>query len=368
MASRFLTNLKGIDWLLLVAIFLLICFGLSSLYSLGLSTDPHNFGLLFKQILFAVVGFGLLFLFMLLDYRWWYALSGWLYVTSIVLLLLLLFFGQTLRGTTGWFILGNFSFQPVELAKLSVILFLARCLSGWTAEKYSFKLWFKSGLVVLPLIVLAILQPDFGSALVIAVIWFGMLWLTGVNKKHLLIFLLIIILLAGLGWQFLLRNYQKTRILTFLNPAVDPLGSGYNIRQSLIAIGSGGMWGRGLGLGTQSSLHFLPVSEADFIFTALGEELGFVGLVVILFLFLLIFYRLFKIMRNIRDDFSLYLVFGLSLMFFVQLVINVGMTIGILPVTGLPLPFVSYGGSFLIISLISVGIILSVNLRQKSGL
>ncbi len=365
MSFNFLGTLKNIDWLLIVAVFLLICFGLSSLYSLGLGQEIKNFNLLYKQIIFSVIGFLLLFLFILFDYHWWYSLSAWLYAISIILLALVLFFGQKLKGATGWFIFGNFSFQPIELAKLAVIIFLARCFSNWANDKYQIKLWLKSFLIILPICILTALQPDFGSMLIIILIWFGMLWLSGINKKHFLVFLIIVLLVGGLSWQFALHNYQKTRILTFLNPNADPLGAGYNIRQSIIAIGAGGLWGRGLGLGTQSQLHFLPVSEADFIFAVLGEDLGLIGILVIFALYLLIFYRLFKIMKNIRNDFSLYLVFGLSLMFFVQMFINIGMVIGILPVTGLPLPFVSYGGSFLLINLISIGIIQNINLKQK---
>jgi len=356
---------KQVDWLLLVAVFLLICFGLSSLYSLGLSQEPKNFTLLNKQITFSIIGFLLLLIFILFDYRWWQFLGSWFFLISVILLVLVLFIGQNVKGTTGWFVWNNFSFQPIELAKLSIIVFLARCFSKWTYDKYQIKLWLKSLIIILPICVLTALQPDIGSMSVIVLIWLGMLWLAGIKRKHLIIFLVIIVIITSFSWALLLRDYQKARILTFLNPQLDPLGIGYNTQQSLIAIGSGGLTGRGLGLGTQSQLHFLPVSEADFIFSALAEELGFIGIIVIFILYFIIFYRLFKIMKHAKDDFGLFLTFGFSLMFFIQLIINIGMAIGILPVTGLPLPFVSYGGSFLIISLIAIGIIQSVRLRQK---
>ena len=212
--------------------------------------------------------------------------------------------------------------------------------------------------------VLILIQPDFGSMAVIFSVWLLMLLLMGIKKKHAIVFLLIILILSAISWQFLLHDYQQSRILTFISPNTDPLGAGYNVRQSMIAIGSGGIWGRGLGLGTQSQLHFLPISEADFIFASISEELGFVGAFVIFVLYLIFFYRLFKILKDIKDDFGLFLVFGLSAMFFVQVIINIGMCVGVLPVTGLPLPFVSYGGSFLVISLISIGIIQSVKMRS----
>lgn len=364
MSFKPLTILRNIDWLLLVAVFLLICFGLSFLYSLGLSQE-RDFNLLYKQIIFSLAGLLLLFIFILFDYRWWRFLSSWFYGLSVLLLILVLFFGQNIRGTTGWFVLGNFSFQPVELAKLATIIFLSRCLSSWSQEKYQASLWLKSFLVVVPVCFLLMLQPDFGSMAVFFFIWLAMLWVTGINKKHFFIFLLLALLVAVISWQFFLHDYQKDRILTFLKPGADPLGAGYSVRQSIIAIGSGGIWGRGLGLGTQSQLHFLPVSEADFIFAALTEELGFIGAVVIFTLYFILFYCLFKVMKRVKDDFALFLVFGLSLMFFIQVAINIGMVVGVLPVTGLPLPFVSYGGSFLIVSLISIGVVQSVKIRNQ---
>lgn len=368
MTFKFISNLKSVDWLLIVAVFLLICFGLISLYSLALSqTDPNNdnFNFLKKQIFFTALGLLLLFIFIFFDYRWWQYLSPWLYILSIILLVLVLFFGQKLKGTTGWFVFGNFSFQPVELAKLAVVLFLARSFEKWSLDKYQLKIWFKSLLIILPVCILAILQPDFGSALVIILIWFGMLWLSGINKKHLLVFAAIVLLVSVLSWQFILHDYHRERILSFLNPMADPLGIGYNTRQAIVAIGSGGWFGRGLSLGTQSQLHFLPVSEADFIFAALAEELGFLATTFILLLYLLIFYRIFKIIKNIKHDFALFLISGLYFMFGIQFLINIGMTVGLLPVTGLSLPFISYGGSFLLISLIGVGIIESIKIRES---
>ncbi len=366
MPIKIFATLKNIDWLLLVAVFLLVCFSLSSLYSLALSQEQRDFNLLKRQAISSALGFVLLLFFILFDYRAWRTLSPWLYVFSLVLLLLVLFFGQNIRGTTGWFVWGGLSFQPVELAKLATIIFLSRCFSAWTTEKYQLSLWFKSFFVIAPVCFLVLLQPDFGSMLVIFLVWLAALWLMGVNKKHLIIFFMIILLLTLMGWQFFLRDYQKDRILTFLNPSANPLGAGYSVRQSIIAIGSGGLWGKGLGSGTQSQLHFLPISEADFIFASLAEELGFAAAFFIFILYFIIFYRLFKIMRQIKDPFGLFLVFGLCLMFFIQVVINIGMVVGVLPVTGLPLPFVSYGGSFLLVSLASIGIIKSVKIRSHT--
>lgn len=362
--SKVTATFKHLDWLLLVAVFLLICLGLSTLYSLTLGGENQNFNFLHKQAFFTFLGLLLLIIVIFLDYRLWRAFSLWFYIAALVLLILVLFFGRTIQGTTGWFVLLGFSFQPVELAKIVTIIFLAKFFANWPRNKSELNMWWQSFLIVLPVCLLVLLQPDFGSTVVVFFIWLSMLWLASSNKKYFIIFSIIVFIGALLAWQFFLQPYQKDRILTFLNPQADTLGAGYNVHQSIIAIGSGEFLGRGLGLGTQSQLHFLPVSEADFIFAALGEELGFVGASVVFILYLIIFYRLFKIMKQAKDDFGAFLLFGFSALFFVQLLINIGMTLGVLPVTGLPLPFISYGGSFLTMSLIAIGIIQSVKIRS----
>jgi len=352
------------DWLLIVAVFLLVCFGLISLFSLALNSTETNLDFFNKQLFFSLLGILFVFIFALFDYRWLKATSIWLYILSLIFLILVLFFGANLKGTTGWFILGNFSFQPIELAKISIIFLLAYFFSSNFNSKYSLSLWIKSFSLVLPICFLAFLQPDFGSMSIVLIVWFGMLWLSGITKKKLFIFIITLLIFSVLFWNFGLHDYQKNRLLSFINPQIDPLGTNYNARQSIIAIGSGGFWGRGLGLGTQSQLNFLPVSEADFIFSALAEELGFLSSFFIIFIYLFIFYRLFKILKKTRDSFGVFCVFGLTLMFFSQVLINIGMTIGMMPVTGLPLPFISYGGSFLLISLISIGVIQSIKIRN----
>lgn len=366
MWPKFLSLIKHLDWLLLVAVFLLIAFGLSTLYSLTLGSDNQNFNPLNRQIVFSVLGIILLLIVALIDYRFWQSFAWWFYGLSLVLLILVLFFGKTIQGTTGWFVLGNFTIQPIEVAKVAVIILLARFLASKVSrEKVNLSVWFKSLLIILPMALLVFLQPDFGSMAVIFLIWLAMLFLAGIKTKHFLVFCLMVVILAGISWQFFLQNYQKDRIITFLQPQLNPLGTGYNVRQSIIAIGSGGLWGRGLGLGTQSQLHFLPVSEADFIFAALGEEWGFAGALIVFILYLVIFYQLYRVMHNCHNDFGLFLVFGLTMMFFIQFVINIGMATGVLPVTGLPLPFVSYGGSFLVMSLIAIGMIENVKIRSN---
>jgi rod shape determining protein RodA len=194
-------------------------------------------------------------------------------------------------------------------------------------------------------------------------LWFGMLFLIGVKKSHLLIILLIISLLLVGAWFFAFKDYQKARIISFLNPSSDPLGRGYNILQSKIAVGAGGLFGRGLGFGSQSQLKFIPESQTDFIFAVIAEELGFVGIFLVLGIFGIFFWRAIKIAKKVRDDFASFLILGISVLFLIQIFINVGMNIGLVPVAGIGLPFLSYGGSSLVVNLAMVGIIESIAAR-----
>lgn len=352
---------KKIDWRLALTVFFLILIGLISLYSLSLDANKELF---LKQLTFAIIGLILMFLFSILDYRWFNNLANVLYLISVLLLILVLFFGTNLKGTTGWFTWQGFSFQPIELAKISVIIMLAKFFEKNNLKKYSFSAYYQSFLIILPIAFLAFIQPDFGSAFIVFIIWFGMLWFFGINKKHLLILLLIFIIFSFVGWNFVLQDYQKSRVLSFVNPRNDLSGAGYNTWQSIIAIGSGGLFGKGLGSGTQSLLNFLPVSEADFIFSSITEQLGFFSALIIICLFFILYFRFYKILKNTKDGFGAFILFGLFLMFFFQTLINLAMSVGMAPITGLPLPFISYGGSFLVISLISIGIIQSIKIRN----
>jgi len=209
------------------------------------------------------------------------------------------------------------------------------------------------------------MQPDMGSALIFLALWIGFLLLSHIRKTQLLILFLILALLATSSWFLILKDYQKERIVTFLNPSSDSLNTGYNVIQSIIAIGSGKILGRGLGLGPQSQLNFLPEQEADFIFAVISEELGFIGSSIVLILFGLIFYRIWLLAKHSSNDFTLYLINGILIILFTQTVINIGMNIGMMPVTGLPLPWVSAGGSSLVINLLLVGILENIHQSAK---
>lgn len=352
-------KLKKIDWLLLLITLLIIALGLSAIYSVDLSRGED---LIYfpTQLLALALGVGLIFIVGFFHVSVYHASAKLAYLTAVLLLIGVLFFGENIRGTTGWFRLGGFSFQPAEFAKVALIIFLA-----WWASQHGrrFDRWqfvFTSGFFTVLLAGLIMLQPDLGSALVLGGIWFLMLFLTGAKKRYIFGLVILFLLTALFSWAFLFKDYQKERLMTFVDPNRDPLGSGYNVTQSIIAIGSGQFFGRGLGFGSQSQLHFLPEAQTDFIFAVISEELGFLGSGVLVILYFLLLWRLLHIAVQANDDFSTYLVLGILLLFFIQFIINVGGATGFLPVTGVTLPFVSYGGSSLMINLLLIGIAQSV--------
>lgn len=299
----------------------------------------------------------------MVDYRrlgsyWWIWLAG-----SIVLLGSVLLFGTNVRGTTGWFIIGAFSIQPVEVVKIAMVLVVAYLLAQDTQP--SLKTWAGSFLALVPVFLLLFLQPDFGPIMMLFVVWLLLNALRGLSKKGWLVLIIGMVLVLTVGWFGILSDHQKGRISTFLNPSQDPSGKGFQIQQSIIAIGSGGLTGKGLGEGVQSQLHFLPEAPTDFVFASLLEQLGFVGFVILLALWILFFWRVIRIIKRSKDPFTLYLSVGLGLLIFIQTVVNVGMNMGLAPIVGLPLPFLSYGGSALLASFMLVGVLESIAIRQK---
>ena len=347
------------------SVIFLITMSLVAIYSIALSQENPDFYYFKRQLLFLGIGLLLIFVFSFLDYKIFKVYSWFLYILSIVLLVLVLFFGSEIRGTTGWFNILGFGIQPVELAKLSLICVLSKYFSNKQKEIDQKKYILYSGLLAILPVGLVLLQPDLGSALVMFTIWFCFLLIFGIKKSYILGIVLILIASFLFSWFLLFKDYQKERILTFIDPARDPLGRGYNVTQSIIAVGSGNLYGRGLGEGSQSQLKFIPESQTDFIFAVIAEELGLVGTLLTLFFFFTLYFRLIKAAKKARDNFSLYLILGITVLFFTQMMVNIGMNIGILPVTGISLPFVSYGGSFLIICLVLVGIAESFIIRNE---
>ena len=354
MWKKFLAVWQSWDILLLAFTVLLLVVGLAELYSSSISR-PELSGLFSRQLVAAVVGLSAMFAVSFVDYRSYRSWSKLIYILALGLLAAVLVFGQTLRGTTGWLRWGEIGFQPVELVKLMWVLVLASYLA-YVGSPLNAKKTISATLLLIPLLILVLVQPDFGAGFMLLVVWAVLLGVVPKPARWWLVMggLIIIAVLVG---SIFLQDYQQERILTFFNPNRDPLGSGYNVTQSVIAVGSGGLWGRGLGVGTQSQLKFLPEQHTDFVFASLAEELGLIGSLLVLALWLGFFSRLWRLLHRLRDDFAVLVVVGIFSLFAVQVVLNIGMNVGMAPVVGITLPFVSFGGSSLVSSLIAVGIL-----------
>ena len=353
---------RKIDGILLTASILSVAVGLFSIYSIT-QGGPLQVKLT-KQFIFLLIGMIGMGAVAYLDFR---VLNHtqiifFLYAVSNVLLAAVFFWGTEIRGVSQWFRIGPLSFQPVEFAKITSILILAKYFSMRHIEIARFRHILVSGFYIALPVVLLLLQPDLGSISIFIILWAGTMIIAGIRIRHLAMLTGAGIVIAVLAWTLVLKDYQKDRIFTFLNPTRDPLGSSYNVSQSMIAIGSGGIWGKGLGMGTQSQAGFLPESTTDFIFASLTEEMGLVGGLFLFFLFGIFFWRLFRISTGAQNNFGRFIVVGVSLVFISEIFINIGMTMGLFPVTGIPLPFVSYGGSALITSFVMLGLCQSINI------
>ena len=360
-----LDQLRKLDWVLIVVVLLLVSVGLLSIFGIGREGDSKIFQ---RQLIYVVLGIFLMFVFILFDYRIFrdnsFFLLG-LYFFGFLLLASVLLIGKEIRGVSSWLRVGQLGFEPVELMKLVIILVLAKYFSLRHVEVYRLRHLIISGLYIIFPLVLILLQPELGYVLIIILVWLAIVIIAGIKLRHLVLLALIGLIVFSASWFFLLQDYQKERITSFLNPGSDPLGQGYHIIQSTIAIGSGKFFGRGLGHGTQSQLHFLPEQHTDFIFATIAEELGFLGSFFILVLFGILLYRLIKISLTTSNNFARLFSTGLATMFLLQAVVNIGMNMGLLPIIGIPLPFVSYGGSSMVISFIALGIIQSIVVRDK---
>jgi len=355
---------KTFDWGLLILVFLLVAFGLIVQYDLSFKANFSFFASDFgRQLIFSLIGFALVLVFSQLDFRLFRSISYVLYALSLLALAVVLIIGKTFHGVRGWLSLGLFNFQLVEFAKLTSIIALA---SFWqkTVRPLPFSRILSSLIFVIPPMILVILQPDIGSSLILFLTWLGIILLVDNNWKYISTILVTMVLLVILVYSFGLRAYQRDRITTYLNPNQDPLGKGYQIAQSKLAIGSGGIFGLGLALTSHSSFSSLPAAQTDFIFAAIAQRAGLFGCLVIFVLFFLIFSRLIILIQKIYDNFALILVVGILINFFIHFVLNVGMNLGFVPIVGIPLPFLSYGGSYLLISFIFIGLIESVNVHR----
>lgn len=364
MISR-ISQLKKIDWVLCIIVLLLVSVGLLSIYSIGKETGSNIFK---RQLIYVILGFLLMFILASFDYRIFrdhnFILLGF-YFLSILFLGVILIMGREIRGVSSWFRVGKFGFEPVELMKLAIILVLAKYFSLRHVEVSRFRHLIISGLYIFVPLVLLLLQPELGYILIITLIWLAIIIVAGIKIRHLFILFLIGLIIFSVSWVYLLKDYQKERAVTFLNPHSDPWGRGYHIIQSIIAVGSGKFFGRGLGHGTQSQLNFLPEQHTDFIFATIAEEWGFLGSFFILILFGILFFRLIKISLTSFNNFARLFSIGLVTMISLEVVINIGMNMGLLPIIGIPLPFISYGGSSMVMNFVMLGIIQSIVIRNK---
>ena len=366
MQNKVLLQFRRFDGVLLAATGLLILIGLIVLYSSGLKVGSTANQLdTSRQIIYVGVGLLIFWLVSRTDYSVLRNYSFLIYIVMVGFLLLVEIFGATRLGATRWISLGFFQFQPSEFAKLALIIVLAKFFSDHYEKSDSVKYLLMSLLYLLPPLVLVLAQPDLGTALVLVMVWLAMALTTKLKLRYFVVMLAILVISLPVIYPRL-APYQRQRIATFVNPTANPDSTGYNVNQAIIAVGSGGLLGQGLSSGSQSQGNFLPSQHTDFIFAVLSEKLGFLGGMLCIFLYCVVIFRAVWIAKNSADRFGTLLTIGIATMLAFHVVVNVGMNIGLLPVTGIPLPFISAGGTSMLISLISIAILESIYGRRRS--
>lgn len=346
-----------VDWILFFATIPLLLAGLITMSSFG------GKGAFFeKQFIWILLSFFVFFGLSFVDFRFLRrtGVIVTLFSGTCALLLILFAAGSVFKGAQSWFNFGVFAFQPADLMKLVLILVLTKYFSRRHIEIANIRHIIVSGIYAFIPFLLVALQPDFGSAVLIGLIWFGMVLVSGISKRHLALVFALTLVSGGVLWNFAFQEYQKQRIMTFLHPLADIRGTGYNAFQSTVAIGSGGVFGRGVGYGTQSRLNFLPEYQTDFIFAAFAEEWGFVGVVLVFLFFSIVLFRILANAMMGETNFEILFGLGLAISLIAHFLINVGMNVGLLPVTGTTLPFMSYGGSHLITEFLGLGILMGM--------
>lgn len=361
MARQILPYLKQCDWVILSMALAVAALGVAEIYSATQYELSESFYV--KQIYFIILGLAVLALVVSLDYRLLSQQVPHIYLVAIISLLLVLFVAPAIHGTRGWIPLGAFKIQPAEFAKVAIVLTIARFLSENRTHFLSSAQILKACLLVgLPL-GLILLQPDLGSAITLVPPLALGLVLGGLRRKWILAGLLVATLITAAGW-YSLKPYQKERVYTFLEPERDPRGKGYQAIQSRIAMGAGGLLGKGVTQGSQTALGFLPERHTDFIFSVVGEELGFFGSFTILAFYFVIIMRSIRIAQTARDKLGVFLALGAVSVLFFHILVNVGMVVGLAPITGIPLPLLSYGGSSMLTTFILLGLIMNVGMRR----
>ncbi|MDP2637171.1 MAG: FtsW/RodA/SpoVE family cell cycle protein [bacterium] len=356
-----LLSFRNTDWMIAGTAILLSVFGIVSIYSSSIGLE--DFGNFQKQIMFLIAGVVIMLGVSLFDYRLlrndpYFLFILW--VIGVFALLGLFFLAPEIRGVKGWYKIGDLSIDPIEYMKIVLLILMAKYFSMRHIEMYRVRHILLSGIYFGIPVLLMFLQPDLGSASLLAVLWVVLLLISGIKLRHFLLLVAIAAVVFSFGWGVLMQDYQKDRIISFLEPELDPLGIGWSQAQSKIAIGNGGLFGQGIGEGTQTQYGFLSEPQTDFIFAAIGEEFGLVGVIVLLVLFVFLVWRMFNIGLKAESNFPRLFVAGFATLLMLQFLVNVGMNIGLLPIIGLSLPFVSYGGSSLLVMYAGLGILLSI--------
>ena len=361
--------LRNTDYILLLCVALLIIVGIIGIYSAGYNTTINRDEYI-KQMIWVGISFVIMCILWAIDYNV-FDIGGYvLYLVNLILLIAVLFM-PSLMGASSWFNLGGFLYQPSEPMKIGVILCAAQFISMYKNSLHRTKtrnviFLISIGLVYLIPIALILKQPDFGTAMAFVMIAVFMIFKSGIKYRYILIGIAVAIIMIPIVYFFVLNDVQKERILVFINPNLDPLGSGYNAIQSQIAVGSGMATGNGLLKGPQTQYGYLPIKSTDFIFSVISEEFGFVMSATIVIVYALLIIRLILISKNAKDEFASLIVIGIAGMFSFHFIENIGMTIGLLPITGVPLPFLSYGGSSMLTNMTAIAVALNISARKGS--
>ncbi len=360
----FTNQLKKLDWGLIVPAIMLVCFGLVSLYSVAIAKS--DFSDLTKQIVFFAVGLLLMYLVSFFDYRILRNNSYLILILYGICLLLLAglhFFAPNIRGTHGWYKIGFLSLDPIEPAKIILIVLLAKYFSMRHVEMYKFRHIIYSGLYVAIPAFFVFIKPDLGGTSVLVLIWLGILLVSGIKLKHFIILSLCFLMVAGVAWGFFLKDYQKERITSFLFP-YDYLGASWSQNQTKISVGSGQIFGEGLAKGSQVQYGFLPEPHTDFIFSVIAEEWGIIGVLILFITYGALVWNVLRIAILSSSNFPRLFATGFAVILIAQFFINIGMNLSLLPVVGIYLPFISYGGSGLIGNFVSLGILQSIKMQR----
>lgn len=359
---------KNFEWGILICTIILLAIGLVALFSATQNSDYEEFK---KQIMWIGISIPVIVVVILVDYEILAKISPVIYGLSLISLVAVLF-TEPINGATSWFNIGPFSFQPAEFAKIAVVLFMANVMVKLQQKgRDEINRFCKLGIILATVAVptlLIIKQPDYGTALAFLVALIFMLYVAGINKKYIITAVLIVVILVPLAYLFILPDHAKARIDVYLNPNLDPRGDGYNIIQSKLAIGAGQIFGMGLFKGNQTQLGYLYPKTTDFIFAVISEEMGFVVAGAIIVLYVILITKSIQVAKTAKDDLGSYIATGIVGIFFFHMLENIGMTMGLLPITGIPLPFVSYGGSSMLTNLTLIAILLNISTRRKKAM